>query len=263
MGSKQEPRLGARWAAQVRQVLHRYLPDFHPQAVRGATFSQGAEVVIRYWDGIPEERIDLVIATALFREELEGGTCVRTVRLFSPAYLERVARAYCKGLGYPMPRVVIQAGGSSHVEACILPPDPRRGPFPILLDEEIHRWARHLDAGDIADLAFSYNPSYHLVERNDLERKRDWSRCKYRDFAVISQGGYAKMSRAFDHYEVVRVWERLSPSYVRVHRLTYGGLRGWPHQLHEAMQRLDEAVQEAEKQRLRSEEAPPPRAFPS
>ena len=111
-------------------------------------------------------------------------------------------------------------------------------PHPIVLDEEIHRWARQLDAGDIEDLAFSYSHSYHLVERNDLERKRDWSRGKYHDFAVISQGGYAKMSRAFDHYEIVRVWERLSPSYVRVHHLTYGGLRGWPHQFHDAMQRF-------------------------
>ena len=249
MTGQREPSLGAAWAAQVRGVLRAHLPSFHPQSVRGATFSQGAEVVIRYWDDIPEERIDTIIATAAYRKELGGGASVRTVRLFSPAYLERVACAYCKGLGYPMPQVLTRADGSAYLETRFLPPDARRGPDPIELSEEIHRWVRQLDAGDIEALAFSYSSSYHLVERNDLERKRDWSRGKYHDFAVISQGGYAKMSRAFDHYEIVRVWERLSRSLVRVHRITYGGLRGWPHQLHDAMQRLDEASREAEKQR--------------
>lgn len=249
MSRKPEPSLGARWAAQVRGVLRAYLPTFHPQSVRGVTFSQGAEVVIRYWDDIPQERIDDVVASATYRKEIEGGASIRTVRLFSPGYLERVACAYCKGLEYPTPRILTMADGSAYVETRFLPPDARRGPHPIELSEEIHRWARQLDAGDIEDLAFSYSSSYHLVERNDLERKRDWSRGKYHDFAVISQGGYAKMGRAFDHYEIVRVWQRLSPSFVRVHRITYGGLRGWPHQLYDAMQRLDEAVQAAEKQR--------------
>jgi len=54
------------------------------------------------------------------------------------------------------------------------------------------------------------------------------------------------MSSAFDHYEIVRVWERLGQSLVRVHHITYGGLRGWHHQLHEALRYLDKAVQEAE-----------------
>jgi len=183
---KKQKSLGAEWAAQVRQVLEEYLPDFHPQAVRGATFSQGAEVVIRYCDGIPEGKIDDVIATAAFRNELASGISVRTVRSFSPQFLQRVASAYCKGLGYPMPRLVVGTDGSAYVESCFLPPDARRGPHPIELSEEIQHWARRLDAGDIEDLAFSYSSSYHLVERNDLERKRDWSRGKYHDFAVVT-----------------------------------------------------------------------------
>jgi len=171
MTRRGEPSLGAAWAAQVRGALTRYLPSFHPQSVRGATFSQGAEVVIRYWDDIPEERIDNVLATARYRKELDDAASVRTVRLFSPAYLERVAFAYCKGLGYPLPPILESADGSAYVGTRFLPPDARRGPLPIELSEEIHRWARKLDAGDIKDLAFSYSLSYHMVERNDLERK--------------------------------------------------------------------------------------------
>lgn len=245
MTGRKEPSLGATWAAQVRAALNKYLPNFRTQSVRGTTFSQGGEVVIRYCDDIPEERITKVMALATYRQELAASASVRIVRKFSPAFLEKVALAYCKGLGYPVPRVLLAADGAAYVEMRFLPPDARRGPDPIELAEEIQRWARKLDAGDIANLAFSYSLSYHLVERNDLERKRDWSRGKYRDFAVVSQSGYAKMSRAFDHYEIVRVWDRLSPSFVRVHHLTYGGLRGWTRRLSEAMQRLEEAAREA------------------
>jgi hypothetical protein len=180
MNGRKEPSLGASWAAQVRVALHTYLPAFHPQSVRGTTFSQGAEVVIRYFDDIPEQRITDVMALAAYRQELAEGASVRIVRQLSPAFLERVAWAYCKGLAYPLPHVLAGADGSAYVQARFLPPDARRGPSPIELSAEIHRWARQLDAGDIANLAFSYSPSYRMVER-----KRDWSRGRYHDFAVI------------------------------------------------------------------------------